>query len=89
MIVKTEREMIVKVRVHEFKCDGCGKHLGEVEEHKYLDYIPELGDVELNFHLPDGWYKYKAHLCDECKKVQMKYIAEKLENLGFEKQGVM
>lgn len=73
--------------LHYFYCDGddCNKYLGQTEE--YDDgYYPELGVFELEFHMPDGWYRVKKHLCNECKDKFLAKVKNTLTELGFEKE---
>ena len=70
---------------HHFYCDDCNKYLGKTEE--YDDgYYPELGEFELKFYLPSGWYKVNKCLCDECRQKFLQKVEKTLVELSFEKQ---
>lgn len=68
---------------HNFFCDNCGKELGSTVELED-GYYPELGEFELSFNL-DGWYKVKAHFCDQCRKEFIESLKTQLINMGFKK----
>lgn len=70
---------------HHFYCDDCNKYLGKTEE--YDDgWYPELGEFELKFYLPSGWYEVNKCLCDECRQEFLQKVEKTLVELGFEKQ---
>ena len=74
-----------EVSSHSFYCDNCGKYLGVTEE--YEDgWYEELGECELSFHLPDGRYRDKKCLCDDCKEKYLAELSNSLKRLGFEKR---
>lgn len=69
---------------HNFFCDNCEEYLGSTVE--YEDgYYPELGEFNLSFNLPDGWYKAKGHFCNKCKEEFIESLKTKLVNMGFQK----
>ena len=69
---------------HRFYCDNCDKYLGVTEE--YDDgYYPKLGEFELSFYLPDGWYKVEKCFCEECRKNYLEKLINNLKELGFKK----
>ena len=68
---------------HQFYCDNCNKYLGETQE--YEDgYYPKIGEFELSFYLPDGWYKVEKCLCEECKNNYIDKLRDVLKSIGFE-----
>ena len=69
---------------HHFYCDECNKYLGTTEEYDDC-YYDELGELELKFYLPDGWYKVKKCFCEECKEKYLSRFQIILNELGFEK----
>ena len=71
----------VKVPIHKFYCDECGKYLGESVE--YDDgYYKTYGDYEVNFGF-DHPYILKKCLCDKCVKEKNDQILHALKDLGF------
>lgn len=73
-VVKTEK-------VHHFKCDDCGKYLGNTREHDDGYYVP-LGEYEVRFH-HIKWYKLEKCLCYDCKVKMNDKIRGSLFELGF------
>lgn len=82
-IVQTT-ETITKI-THEFYCDKCDTYID-----KYTELDGEykcIGDFELNFLMPDGWYNYHKCLCNTCKETVLSEISTALEALGFTLNG--
>lgn len=72
----------VEERTHFFSCDGCGSSLGCTTE--YSDgYYRTLGDFELSWYTPKGWYRLHKCLCDTCKDKYLDSIYASLEAIGF------
>lgn len=75
----------IKNVTHHFYCDSCNKYLGKSEE--YDDgYYPELGEFELNFYLPDGWYNINKCFCYGCREKFLNKMRSTLTELGFKKE---
>lgn len=75
----------VEETTHHFYCDDCNKYLGKTEE--YDDgYYPQLGQFDLKFHIPKGWFEVEKHLCDDCKEKFLTKVENTLLGLGFKKQ---
>lgn len=84
MIVEEIATKTIKIEknIHNFYCDDCGKHLGASEE--YDDgYCEPLGQIELAYHTPRGWYSLNKHLCDNCEERFWERFFAALDNLGF------
>jgi hypothetical protein len=72
----------VEERTHLFYCDVCGVSLGCTTE--YSDgYYPTIGDFELQWYTPKGWYEIHKCLCDNCKNQYLDFIYASLEAAGF------
>lgn len=72
----------VKQKTHFFYCDNCGTQLGCQTE--YDDgYYKHIGEFELNWHTPNGWYKLHKCLCDTCRNEYLSKIHTLLETAGF------
>lgn len=79
--IKVKRDQVK----HQFYCDHCNIYLGETIE--YDDgYYPELGEFELSFHTPSGWYRINKCLCDTCRNKLLTEIENTLVSLGFKLQ---
>lgn len=73
------------VTYHHFYCDECGNYLGKVSE--YDDgWYPEIGELEIKFHLPQGWYKIEKHFCDKCRSKFLSMLETTLVDIGFERE---
>ena len=73
----------VEQKTHLFYCDDCRVPLGCTTE--YDDgYYERLGEFELEWHTPNGWYKLNKCLCDTCRDKCLNNIYEMLETAGFE-----
>lgn len=67
---------------HHFYCDSCGEYLGEKKE--FDDgYYENLGDFNLRFLMPNGWYQVKKCFCDKCKENYLTNVRNKLIEMGF------
>lgn len=72
----------IEDRTHHFYCDNCGTHIGSSDE--YEDgYYEELGEFELSWFTPDGWYKLKKCLCPSCRDELLADIYDAIEDIGF------
>lgn len=70
---------------HHFYCDNCGVRIGSSRE--YDDgWYQTLGDLELEFYVPTGWYSVKKCLCDQCEEKYLSEVYTTLEQLGFKKE---
>ena len=74
----------VEETIFHFYCDDCNKYLGKTEEDD--GYYSELGEFDLKFHLPSGFFKVERHLCDDCKNKYLTKVENTLIELGFKKQ---
>ena len=69
---------------HKFYCDDCGEFIGSATE--WDDgWYRELGEFDLKFHTPLGWYKLKKTLCDSCKEKVLNKLVYTLIEVGFER----
>ena len=72
----------VEQKTHLFYCDLCGAQLGCTTE--YDDgYYEQLGEFELKWYTPNGWYKLHKCLCDTCREKYLTNIYGTLEVAGF------
>lgn len=70
--------------VHHISCDECGKHICDSEE--YDDgYYEDPSEYEQEIYI-GNWYRYNAHLCDECMSKKTAELIKLLEDFGFEKE---
>lgn len=81
--VETQTRQIEE-RIHHFYCDDCGSHIKSSQEH-YDGYYPEYGMLEIKVLMPQGWYKLKKCLCENCREKFLHDAHTFLENAGFEK----
>lgn len=69
---------------HKFYCDDCGEFIGSATE--WDDgWYQDIGNFELKFYTPLGWYKLRKTLCDSCKDKILSRVADTLVEVGFEK----
>lgn len=74
----------IEHRTHFFYCDDCGSQLGCTTE--YSDgWYPTIGDLELAWYTPNGWYRLEKCLCDSCREKYLSAIYGALEYAGFKR----
>lgn len=73
----------VEQYTHFFYCDDCGAQLGCTTSHSD-GWYSTLGDFELNWFTPKGWYRLEKCLCDTCKEKYLSAIYGGLESAGFQ-----
>jgi hypothetical protein len=80
---KVEIEIVeTEETTHHFYCDDCGDYIGSSEE--YDDgWYEELGEFELHWYTPKGWYKLEKCLCHTCAKKYLSTVYGGLESAGF------
>ncbi len=79
----TYETTITEEAIHHFYCDNCSVYIGSSEE--YDDgYYEELGEFELRFYTPRGWYKLEKCFCHKCASEFLDKMYATLEELGFE-----
>ena len=82
--MKTLKSKTVKVDVHSFYCDECGKYLGDIEEYDNNNgWCEELGSFEMIIPVGGSWYWIKKCLCTDCRSKMIKQIQSSLTSLGF------
>lgn len=74
----------VEDRTHHFYCDDCGVKLGSSQEHPDGWYQP-LGEFDLKWYTPDGWYKLERCLCKPCQRKLIATVCKALESVGFKR----
>lgn len=73
----------IEDRTHHFYCDDCGAYIGS--SHEYDDgWYQELGEFELHWFTPNGWYKLENYLCNDCRDKLLTKVCAELEAAGFE-----
>ena len=72
----------IEDRTHYFYCDDCGRYIGYSNEHED-GYYQELGELDLNWFTPNGWYTFEKCLCASCRDKFLANLYKILEDTGF------
>ena len=78
----SEKEVIIKNRIHGYYCDECDKFLGSQEQTEGIEFTDHYYK-RLKVRACNSWWKLEGHFCEDCMELKTKKIAECLSSLGF------